>query len=73
MMKIEVQDVNDKPLIENQEVAVVENAKKGTVVDKGVASDEDKWSKLTYAIEDVPDATEEVAKFFFAFSTTANS
>ncbi len=63
-VKIEVQDVNDKPLIENQEFAVVENAKKGTVVDKVVASDEDKWSKLTYAIEDVPDATEEVAKFF---------
>ena len=63
-VKIEVQDVNDKPLIENQEFAVVENAKKGTVVDKVVASDEDKWSKLTYAIEDVPDATEEVAKLF---------
>ena len=63
-VKIEVQDVNDKPLIENQEFAVVENATKGTVVDKVVASDEDKWSKLTYAIEDVPDATEEVAKFF---------
>ena len=48
-VKIEVQDVNDKPLIENQEFAVVENATKGTVVDKVVASDEDKWSKLTYA------------------------
>ena len=64
LVTVNVQDVNDKPEIKNQEFAVVENATKGTVVDKVVASDEDKWSKLTYAIEDVPDATEEVAKFF---------
>ena len=60
---IEINDVNDAPVIENQEFTVVENAKAGTVVDKVVASDEDTWSKLSYKFTDI-DPTDKVSKLF---------
>ena len=61
---IKVNDVNDKPEIKNQEFAIVENASVGDKVDQVVATDEDRWSKLSFKLEDLEDAPVAVAKLF---------
>ena len=65
---INVNDLNDKPIITNQEFEVVENVKVGTRVDSVEASDEDHWAKLSYTLLDV-EPTDKVAHLFDISST----
>ena len=62
-VKIEVQDVNDKPELADHEFEVPENAKVNQVVDKVNVFDQDTWAKHTFKLVDIP-GEEPVANIF---------
>lgn len=63
LVTININDVNDAPVVSDTPMEVHELASVGDTVGTVVASDEDKWAKLTYTLADV-DPKDAVAEIF---------